>query len=390
MGLFSNVIRPEPSTTGILPSQEIRALIASGKIRCNTSIAADQIQPASIDLRLGRIAYRVQASFLPGQSLLVRNKIRELALKEIELHKPALLERGAVYIVPLMESLALPLDIRGKSNPKSTTGRLDIFTRLITDAGNEFEQVQEGYSGDLYVEIVPRTFPIVVKAGTKLNQLRFVRGNPLSTDGILRQLAAKEKLVFENGNDDPVAAIINRGLRISIDLQGDGRSGITAYKAKRNTPPIDLSRVGGYDIADFWDIILTPSSKRMILDPHDFYLLASWEKVRVPLGFAAEMEPFDPSIGEFSVHYAGFFDPGFGYGACGEISGTKAVLEVRAHEVPIMLEDKQIVARLVYHRMMDAPDKVYGQGIGSSYQMQGLALSKHFRATSTTETATHF
>ena len=280
-----------------------------------------------------------------------------------------------------MESLALPPDTGGKSNPKSTTGRLDIFTRLITDGGNEFEQVQEGYSGDLYVEIVPRTFPIVVKTGTKLNQLRFVRGNPLHSDGMLRQLAAKEKLVFENGTDEALDAVIDRGLRVSIDLQGEGSSSIVAYKARRNAPPVDLSKIGAYDPADHWELVTSPTSKRVVLSPSDFYLLASKQRVRVPLGCAAEMEPFDPSIGEFSVHYAGFFDPGFGYGAYGEIAGTKAVLEVRAHEVPILLEDNQIVARLTYHRMIDAPDKVYGKGIGSSYQNQGLALSKHFRTT---------
>jgi len=377
------MLRPEPRSTGILPSQGIGELVRTGRIRSSTPIADDQIQPASIDLRLGRVAYRVQASFLPGRSSTIFTKIRNLQLAEIDLGKPALLEKGAVFIVPLIESLLLPPDIRGKANPKSTTGRLDIFTRLITEVGEEFaefEQVPEGYSGDLYVEIVSRTFPIIVKAGAKLNQLRFMRGNPLSTDGMLKQLASKEKLVYENGND-PVEAVINRGLRISIDLEGAGRQSIIAYKAKKNAPPVDLSKVGGYDAADFWDPIPSPSSRRMVLDPGDFYLLASWERIRVPLAYAAEMEPFDASIGEFSVHYAGFFDPGFGYGAFGEITGTKAVLEVRAHEVPILLEDKQMVARLTYHKMMGAPDKVYGQAIGSSYQQQGLALSKHFRAT---------
>ena len=398
MGLFSHAARSERKT-GILPSQEIRELIANGKVRASAEIPDDQVQPASIDLRLGKIAYRVQASFLPGRSATLKNKIAELQIAEYDLSRPTLLETNAVYVVPLLESLALPRDIGGKANPKSTTGRLDIFTRLITDGGLEFEQVLKGYAGDLYVEIVPRTFPIIVTAGTKLNQLRFIRGNPPSTDGILEQLAEREHLVYYDNGDGPAEAvierglkkgvaneggdqqaIIDRGLRTTTDLEGSEHSSIVAYKAKRYCPPIDLSKVRVYDPADFWVPIHNPKSKRVVLDPGDFYLMASKERFSVPPSYAAEMEPFDQSIGDFSVHYAGFFDPGFGYGAAGEIKGTKAVLEVRAHEVPILLEDRQIIGRLIYHRMANAPEKLYGQAIGSSYQQQGLALSKQFKA----------
>lgn len=399
MGL-SQPPRPERKT-GILPSQEIRELIANGKVRSSAEISDAQIQPASMDLRLGNIAYRVQASFLPGRSVSLRDKIAELKIAEYDLSRPTLLETNAVYVVPLLESLALPHDIGGKANPKSTTGRLDIFTRLITDGGLEFEYVLKGYSGDLYVEIVPRTFPIVVAAGTKLNQLRFIRGNPVSTDGILEQLAEKERLVYYENGDGPAEAvierglknlvarqggdqqaIIDRGLRTTTDFEGSAES-IVAYKAKRHCPPVDLSKVRAYDAADFWVPIYSPRTKRVVLDPGDFYLMASKERFSVPPSYAAEMEPFDQSIGDFSVHYAGFFDPGFGYGAAGEIKGTKAVLEVRAHEVPLLLEDRQIVGRLIYHRMANAPEKLYGQAIGSSYQQQGLALSKQFRALET-------
>ena len=385
--------------TGILPSQEIRELIANGKIRCPSEIPENQIQPASIDLRLGTVAYRVQASFLPGRSATLRSKIGELKIAEYDLTRPTLLETNAVYVVPLLESLALPHDISGKANPKSTTGRLDIFTRLITDGGLEFEHVLRGYAGDLYVEIVPRTFPIIVTAGTKLNQLRFIRGNPQATDGILEQLAEKERLVYYDNGDGPAEAVIerglkslvsaprgdqqaviDRGLRTTTDLEGSDRSSIIAYKAKRYCRPIDLSEVGAYDPADFWVPIQNPKSHRVLLDPGDFYLMASKERFSVPPSFAAEMEPFDQSIGDFSVHYAGFFDPGFGYGATGEIKGTKAVLEVRAHEVPLLLEDRQIIGRLIYHRMANEPEKLYGHAIGSSYQQQGLALSKQFKA----------
>ena len=398
MGLFTNAARSERKT-GILPSQEIRELIGNGKIRSSVEISDDQIQPASMDLRLGNVAYRVQASFLPGRSSTLSTKIAELKIAEYDLSRPTLLETNAVYVVPLIESLALPRDIGGKANPKSTTGRLDIFTRLITDGGLEFEHVLKGYSGDLYVEIVPRTFPIVVTAGTKLNQLRFVRGNPPSTDGVLKQLAEREHLVYYDNGDGPAEAviergmkkgvaneggdqqaIIDRGLRTTTDLEGSESSSIVAYKAKRYCPPVDLSKVRAYDAADFWIPIHSPNSKRVVLDPGDFYLMASKERFSVPPSYAAEMEPFDQSIGDFSVHYAGFFDPGFGYGASGEIKGTRAVLEVRAHEVPILLEDRQIVGRLIYHRMANAPEKLYGQAIGSSYQKQGLALSKQFKA----------
>jgi dCTP deaminase len=405
LGLFTNAARSERKT-GILPSQEIRELIGNGKIRSSVEISDDQIQPASMDLRLGSVAYRVQASFLPGRSSALSTKIAELKIAEYDLSRPTLLETNAVYVVPLIESLSLPRDIGGKANPKSTTGRLDIFTRLITDGGLEFEHVLKGYSGDLYVEIVPRTFPIVVAAGTKLNQLRFIRGNPPSTDGILAQLAEREHLVYYDNGDGPAEAvierglkkgvadqggdqqaIIDRGLRTTTDLEGGESSSIVAYKAKRHCPPVDLSKVRAYDAADFWIPIHSPNSKRVVLDPGDFYLMASKERFSVPPSYAAEMEPFDQSIGDFSVHYAGFFDPGFGYGSSGDIKGTTAVLEVRAHEVPILLEDRQIVGRLIYHRMANSPEKLYGQAIGSSYQRQGLALSKQFRAIETARSA---
>ena len=340
--LFSEMARTEPRKTGILPSQEIRELIRNGKIRSGAEIPDGQIQPASMDLRLGNVAYRIQASFLPGRSSTIETKIKDLCLAEIDLSRPALLERDAVFIVPLVESLALPSDIGGKANPKSTTGRLDIFTRLITDGGLEFERVPTGYKGSLYVEIVSRTFPIVVGAGTKLNQLRFVRGNPPSGDGVLEQLAQRERLVYYDNGDTPAEAVvergldklppegdstarayIDRGLRTTIDLEGVGNSTIVAYKARRNCPPVDLSKVGAHDAAEFWEPIASPKSRGLVLDPGDFYLLSSKERFCVPAGWAAEMEPFDQSSGDFSVHYAGFFDPGFGYGTRGEIKGTR-------------------------------------------------------------------
>jgi dCTP deaminase len=383
LDLFPEMTRSEPRKEGILPSQEIRELIRNGKILSRAEIADDQIQPASIDLRLGNIAYQVQASFLPNGKSPIGPKIRELQVAEIDLSKPALLEPLNVFIVPLVESLALPPDMSGKANPKSTTGRLDIFTRLMTESGAEFEEVPEGYSGDLYVEIVPRTFPIIVRSGTKLNQLRFFRGNPEKDDEQLRDLARRRQLVYyENGDIRPVP-IIHEGLRVSVDLQGGEKQSVVAYKAKRKCAPIDLAKVSAYDVREFWDPIISPN--KLVLSPGDFYLMASKERIGVPPTYAAEMDPYDPSIGEFTVHYAGFFDPGFGYGEKGEIKGTKAVLEVRAHEVPILLEDEQTVGRLVYHKMAERPKKLYGQAIGSSYQQQGLALSKQFKATTSAQ-----
>jgi dCTP deaminase len=378
--LFSHMARPEPRKAGILPSQEIRELISNGKIRSRVEICEDQIQPASIDMRLGDLAYRLRASFLPSRLALIGPRVRELELEKIDLSQPALLRAGNVYIIPLVENLALPSDMSGKANPKSSTGRLDVFTRLMTDGGADFEEVPKGYSGDLYVEVFPRTFSIIVRAGTKLNQLRFFRGNPQSDDEQLRRLAHRRQLIYDENGDGPAVPVIREGLRLTIDLE-HGNERIVAYKARKAQSPIDLAKVGAYNVAEFWEpIIPTGSSKSLVIDPGDFYLLTSRQRVSVPPDYAAEMEAYDPSIGEFTVHYAGFFDPGFGHGSSGEIKGTKAVLEVRAHEVPILLEDGQEVGRLIYHRMADRPDKVYGQSIGSSYQQQGLALSKQFKS----------
>jgi len=348
---------PRPLTTGILPFQEISSYRDSGRISAPLPIDDNQIQPASIDLRLGRVAYQVGASFLPGRSP-IKNKIKDLLIREINLENSAVLEQGSVFIVELLETLRLPSDVAGIANPKSTTGRLDIFTRLITEPGIEFERVPRGYSGSLYLEIVPRTFPLKVRTGMKLNQLRFIRGKPPSTDGRLAKLAEKEQLAFDH-EESPIDPKIERGLSVSVDLQGNGAE-VIAYRAKRTRHAVDLDKIDHYEIADFC-------------------ILASSERIRVPPTHAAEMVPFDPSLGEFRIHYAGFFDPGFGYGADGEIPGTKAVLEVRAHEIPILLEHGQLVGKLIYHKMSQSPDKVYGLSIGSSYQQQGLALSKQFK-----------
>jgi dCTP deaminase len=362
--------------TGLLPSQFIRDLISSGRIRSAHGTAEEQIQPASIDLRLGPLAYRVRASFLPGKESTVEAKLANLSLAEIDLSREQIFETGCVHIVPLMEELALPDDISAKANPKSTTGRLDVFTRLMIDGGEEFERVPRGYRGKLYAEIVSRTFPIAVQAGMQLNQLRFIRGRERGSDKMLATLDRQERLVY---NEETAAkANIQQGLWIRLDLRGDSDSQIVAFKAKKNAPVIHLNKVDFYEREDFWQPVHSRAGQGAILDPGDFYLLASKEKIRVPPSVAAEMVPFDPTVGEFRIHYAGFFDPGFGYGSS-DILGTKAVLEVRAHEVPILMEDNQKVGRLIYSELMAIPDKVYGLSIGSSYQQQALALSKQFK-----------
>ena len=378
-GLFPEFGAEEPGarTTGILPSQEISRLIASGKISANQPVEEAHIQPASLDLRLGDIAHRVRASFLPGPNSTVEAKIKELRMTRVDLTSSAVFEKDCVYIVPLLEELNLPENLSGKANPKSTTGRLDIFTRLITDYGTEFDRVPPGYTGKLYAEIVSRTFTVGIRAGMRLSQLRFVRGNPDSRDSTIRKLEQDETLVYMD-EFSPVKAQLDRGLRITINLEAAEKSEIIAYKAKRNAPVIELDKINHYTSEDFWELHYQSASKGLILDPGDFYILASRERVRVPPEFAAEMVPFDPSDGEFRIHYAGFFDPGFGYGAS-DIKGTRAVLEVRAHEVPFLMEHGQLVGRLNYMPLLCRPDKIYGLDIGSSYQQQALTLSKQFR-----------
>jgi dCTP deaminase len=364
-------------TTGILPSQKIRELIENGRLSTPAPIEDGQIQPSSLDLRLGPVGYRMQASFLPGPNATVESRIKDLAMTRIDLTQPTVFEKGCVYLVPLMEHLNLTSEFSAKANPKSTTGRLDIFTRLICDGGTEFERVPPGYKGTLYAEVVPRTFTVLVQAGVKLNQLRFIRGCPPPSDTTLQELDAQETLVYGEG-DQPGEALINRGLMVSLNLQGGPEDKIIGYRAKQNTPAIDLLKKDYYDPDEFWEPIMAPRNRRIILNPDDFYILLSKEKVRIPPAYAAEMVAYDPSMGEFRIHYAGFFDPGFGYGAS-DVKGSHAVLEVRSHEVPFLIEDGQVVGRLIYERLLAHSDKIYGMGIGSSYQGQGLALSKQFK-----------
>jgi dCTP deaminase len=356
---------------GVLPAQAIRELITSGAIKLARPIGAKQLQPASLDLRLGAIAYRVRASFLPGPGATVVSKLDGIRLHEIDLSQSAVLETGCVYIVPLQESLALLADLSASTNPKSSTGRLDVFTRVIVDGGTAFDQVPAGYRGPLYAEICPQTFPIKVRQGSTLSQIRFRTGDASEPDEALRVLHQRERLV-SGGVDN-----IDDGIALSVDLSGDA-TGLIGYRAKRHTGIVDVDAVGACEVLDYWEPIQARGARRLILDPDQFYILASKEAVHVPPSHAAEMMPFNPLVGEFRVHYTGFMDPGFGHAEAGG-AGARVVLEVRSHKVPFILDDGQIIGRLVYERLTARPEMLYGQGLGSNYQGQHLKLSKHFK-----------
>lgn len=358
---------------GILPAHEIEALIENGIIGISAPVADGQVQPASLDLRLGTKAYRVRASFLPGPKNTVKNKLDTLTLHEFDITEGAVLETGCVYIVPLLESLKLPETISAAANPKSSTGRLDVFTRVITDFGQAFDTVEAGYEGPLYAEISPKTFSILVQQGSTLSQIRFRAGNVIRSDEDTRALHEAQTLVFSGDVN------IDNGIALSVDLEGSGTDSLIGYRAKRHSGLIDLAQIGAYEIHDFWEPIINRGNASLILDPDQFYILVSKEAVHVPPSHAAEMVPINPLVGEFRVHYAGFFDPGFGHSNAGG-TGSRAVLEVRSHDVPFVLDDQQIIGRLVYERLTEAPEVVYGQDIGSNYQAQGLKLSKHFKA----------
>ncbi len=355
--------------SGVLPAQTLRLLIAQGAIKAHPPVDPAQVQPASLDLRLGTKAYRVRASFLAGAGRKVSARLEEFTMHEVDLTKGAVLEKGCVYVIPLMESLALPAGLSAAANAKSSTGRLDLLTRTITDGGAEFDRIPEGYEGPLYAEVCPRSFSVLVRAGQRLNQIRFRYGHAVLSDDQLRTLHAQDPLV----SGTPV---ISEGLGFSVDLrpaQGD----LLGYRAKPHTGVVDLDRIAHYPAQEFWEEVRATNGQ-IILDPGAFYILVSREAVTIPPDYAAEMAPYLAMVGEFRVHYAGFFDPGFGHATAGG-AGSRGVLEVRCHEAPFVLEHGQVVGRLVYEAMTERPDTLYGTGIASNYQGQGLKLAKQFK-----------
>ncbi|SNS73725.1 2'-deoxycytidine 5'-triphosphate deaminase [Tropicimonas sediminicola] len=356
--------------TGVLPSQSIARMIADGAIAADQPFAEGQVQPASLDLRLGRTAYRVRASFLAGEGNRVGDRLKQFGMHAIDLSQGAVLEKNCVYVVPLQERLALPAGTNAVANAKSSTGRLDLLTRVITDGGVEFDRIAPGYTGPLYAEICPRSFSVLVRPGMRLNQIRFRSGKATLDDTALRALHEEVGLVSGE-------AVISEGLGFSVDLRPQDGA-LAGWRAKPHAGVIDLDRIGHYRAADFWERVEAEDG-RIILDPGAFYILVSREAVHIPPDYAAEMAPYLAMVGEFRVHYAGFFDPGFGHAEAGG-SGARGVLEVRCHEAPFALEHGQIVGRLVYERMAERPETLYGAGIASNYQGQGLKLSKHFKA----------
>jgi dCTP deaminase len=356
-------------TSGVLAAEAIGSLIAEGQLTAKTAILPAQVQPASLDLRLGTVAYRVRASFLAGAGQTVADRLKTFEMHRMDLTAGAVLEKGCVYVIPLAEHLALPPGVSAVANAKSSTGRLDLLTRTITDGGVEFDRIPDGYHGPLYAEVCPRSFSVLVRPGMRLNQIRFRTGHATLSDADLSRLHASEPLVSGK-------AVISEGLGFSVDLKAPD-NGIVGYRAKPHAGVVDLDRIGHYDAREFWEALHSPEG-RLILDPGAFYILVSREAVTIPPDYAAEMAPYLAMVGEFRVHYAGFFDPGFGYGPAGG-SGSRGVLEVRCHEAPFALEHGQIVGRLVYERMQSRPAQLYGTGIASNYQGQGLKLAKQFR-----------
>jgi dCTP deaminase len=363
---------------GILPAQWLRKAVGERWISSERTIPDSSFQPASLDLRLGEVAYRLRCSFLPGP-FTVGDRLREYEMGHVDLRDGAILERNRPYLIPLLERLDLPQSVRAKANPRSSTGRVDVFTRVITDRGFTFDDVQPGYEGPLYLEVVSRSFTVRVRTGISLNQLRLVHGGAECTDAEIAALHSETPLLFNEGAPMPDEdVVVQRGLFLSLDMRGD-EAGTIGYRAKKNSRLLDLSAHYAHDPADYWELVTKEEGNRAVLEPEEFYLLLSKEAVRIPPGYAAEMTAYDPTSGELRTHYAGFFDPGFGHSDTQAVVGSRAALEVRAHDVPFMVEDGQKVCKLAFERMVEPPDMLYGADVGSAYQGQTVTLSRHFR-----------
>ena len=372
----------EIETQGILPTRWLREAANDDVIFTERyKIPEANFQPATLDLRLGETAHRLRCSFLPDSSS-VMDKLLDLGMEEIDLRDGAILERNRPYLIPLIEEMRLPENIQAKTNPRSSTGRLDIFTRVITDHSQKFDEIKAGYQGRLYLEVVSRSFTIKVQTGLSLNQLRLFKGDPRCQPGEVRQLHREQPVVLAHGGH--IEQLSEPGDDNSINLGVDliGHPSGVGFRAKKNSNLLDLSNRNYYDPGDYWEPVVAEKTNRIVLEPEEFYLLTAAESVRVPPDYAVEMTAFDPSSGELRTHYAGFFDPGFGFGDDGKMAGVQPVMEVRAHDVPFMIEHGQKVCTLTYEKMLEAPDKLYGPKIGSSYQGEGLVLSGHFKPTS--------
>ncbi len=360
---------------GVFSAQSLRRAIDLDWITSGLSLREPgRIQPASLDLRLGEVAWRLRCSFLPDRSSTVEEKLQDLALEEVDLVRGAFLERNRPYLIPLAEELALPEHVRARTNPKSSTGRLDVFTRVITDRNNRFDEIHAGYHGRMYLEVVPRSFAIQVQRGIALNQLRLIAGDHVLGDDDLRNADPELPLLYRDGAPVPAAELpLSNGLFLSLDLRASADRPV-GFRAKRTSLQIDVSEIRRYDWRDYWEPVRPEKDGRVILEPEEFYLLLSREGVCIPPTLAAEMAAYDPTAGELRTHYAGFFDPGFGF----ESGGSRAALEVRARDVPFMVEDGQPVCKLTFEGMDARPDLLYGEDLASNYQGQETMLSKHF------------
>jgi dCTP deaminase len=366
---------------GVLSRELLVDAIASGFIGAgNFKIPEANVQPASLDMRLGETAYRIRCSFLPGSET-VERKLRDYVIDEIDLHKDgAVLETNRPYLILLKESLNLPPGVRAKANPKSSTGRIDVFTRVITDEGRRFDEIVEGYQGPLYLEVVPLSFAVRVREDLALNQLRLSVGRTTLSDEEVRAFHAEEHpLLFERGRPVPADELaLSDGMFLGLDLKGDATARV-GYRARENAPLLDLTCDQLIDPEPFWEPVHRENGDRVVLSPQKFYLLMSYGAVSIPPELASEMTAYDPTNGELRTHYAGFFDPGFGFDPQGPLDGSRAALEVRAHDVPFVIEHGQQVCKLTFDRMLEPPRTLYGETIGSSYQRQEETLGKHFR-----------
>ncbi len=367
----------ERMETGILPAKWLRAAVQDSVVHSGYTIPGENYQPASLDLRLGETAYSLQCSFLPYSGP-VENRLPELTIGEIDIRDGAILEKNRPYLIPLLEGLRLPPGIHARTNPKSSTGRLDIFTRVITDNSDRFDDVIDGYEGQLYLEVFSRSFTIKVKTRLSLNQIRLFKGDSRCGPGELLSAHQDSPIILPEAGQRGQLTQPNEdnSVGLSVNLKGSSRG--IGYRAKKNSALLDLSRISHYHADDFWEPVYAGRDRPLILEPEEFYLLSSTEAVCIPPEYAAEMTAYETSSGELRTHYAGFFDPGFGYGEDGRLGGVQPVLEIRAHDVPFMIGPGQKVCTLTFERMLESPAHWYGPRVGSSYQEAGRILSKHF------------
>jgi len=369
----------EAGRGGVLPRQSLKELLAGEVIGSQWTFQDSQLQPASLDLRLGERGYRIRSSFLPDARKSITDKLPDFAMYDLDLRDPCILEPNATYLIELMETLRLPTGLRARANSRSSTGRVDVFTRVVVDGYSQFDEIPPGYAGPLYLEVFSRAHLLKLERGMSLNQIRFFSGQAVCSDDEIRALHETTKLVFDEDGAPLRSPHVAEGLFLHVALTNKD-SDFVGFRVKTNTSSVlDLSRKNSYDPIGFWEPVFAERNGRLILEPGGFYLLFSREKVRIPPSFAAEMMAYEPSFGELRAHYAGFFDPGFGYGQGGEIAGTRAVLEVRCHDVPFALEAGQPICRLRFERLTSTPDAVYGSELGSAYQQQESALSKCFK-----------